>query len=212
MTDLDVEAALKAQRPLKVVATLDDDREVNIAIPRGTRRWERMAATLASQPWAEIRMYDKAGGLMCAPLVREAAAPRPAAGLEDISGGPAGRMIDQAVAERLMRATMDTAMRAFVEVAKVMRTSGSAEVTAALTANRETVSALSRFADDLRRQLADREATIADLEGELAAKLSEPPPAAVEAPKTATERLIDNFASGFFQGQEAGADKAKPAG
>lgn len=207
MTDTDVELALRTTRPIKVVAVLDDDREVTIAIPRGTRRWERMAATLASQAWSEIRMYDKSGGLMAPPIVREAATAR-APGLEDVSGNASDRLVDPIVIERIMRSTMDACLRSFVEVVKVARTSGSAEVTAALQANRETVSAIAGHADDLRRQLSDREATIADLERELAARMAADQPKAIE--QSPTEKLVDRFAEGFFGAQPAPAPAEGP--
>lgn len=208
MTDLDVESALRTTRPHKVVAILDDDREVTIAIPRGTRRWERMAATLASQSWTELRCFDKAGGLMAPPLVRDQAARAPAApGLEELTGGASDRLVDSMLVERLVRTTMDVAMRSFVEVAKVMRSSGSSEVTAALQANRETLNAIGSHADDLRRQLADQAVTIAELERELAVRLANDVPKQIE--QSPTERLVERFASGFIDGAAGGGNSVR---
>lgn len=210
----DVEAALRATRPEKVFAVLDDDREVPVAIPRGSRRWERMAATVNSQPWVELRMCDKSGALLAAPLTRGDDKPAPAPELEDISGTRADRMIDAGVAERLVRFALETAMRSFTEVAKVMRSSGSAEVTAALTANRETVAAAHAMIGDYRGQLEEANQRVRDLESELAARLAEDAKPREPEPKSGIDALVENFAGGFLSASQPTppANGAKVAG
>lgn len=203
MTEPDVAEALRTVRPIKVVALLDDDREVPIAIPRGTRRWERMAATLSSQPWTEVRMYDKSGGLMAAPLVREARPDAPAGALETLPSSAADRLVDPFMVERIVRSTTEANMRAFVEVAKCMRSSGSAEVTAALTVNRETLSALSSMVEGTRDDLAAAQQRIAELEAELAQRLIDDAKPKAEPETSPAERMIERFASGFMDGDQA---------
>jgi hypothetical protein len=210
----DVETALRNGRPFKVTALLDDDREVPVAVPRGPRRWQRMATTVASLPWVELRLMDKAGALLAAPVVRTSTldqAAAPAAELEDLSGSrTAPIMVPVDVITAVVKSTLVSAMQTFTEVARVMRSSGSAEDTAALTANRETVHAVHALAADLREQLEQERARTRELEQELAARLADDqrrPPEEAE-PKSASERLLEQFAGGFLGGAAEGAPKA----
>jgi hypothetical protein len=215
----EVETMLRTVRPLKVVAVLDDDREVPLAIPRGTRRWERLAATIASQPWVELRALDKSGALMAAPLVRSTAAvavAQPAEQLEDVTGTARDRQVDAVLVERLLRMQTETLVRGFTEVVKVARASGAAEVTAALQANRETLAAINGLAADLRDQLDQERGRVRELEAELAERLALEPPPQTEQPKSAVESLVEHFAGGFVAGAgdapKNGHNKAQPAG
>ncbi len=213
--DLDLEEACRVHRPVKVVAVLDDDREVQLAVPRGSRRWERLATVAASQSWCEVRLLDARGALLACVTRQPAERPTEPARLEP---GPASS--EGANLANLARLVMEYSTRSFVEVAKVMRSAGSTEVTAALAANRETSAALQLVIETQRGQIAELQGKVAELEAELGRRLADDvDQAREEARRARAEREaegdggVGSLVKHFLGGAEAAArDKpAKPA-
>jgi hypothetical protein len=162
---------LKRVKPTRVTVVLTDDEHQAVAVPRGGRRWERLAATIERLAWCEVRLQDGRGALLATVLREDAPAD-----LEElatpgaVSGGPTSINAVAAALGSVMSAVVRDVTRhvtaSMQAVVTSMRQEGSKELTAILETHRD-VSAIAfeeRAAAILRADQAEERAAAAEAE------------------------------------------------
>ena len=180
-------AILARVKPVRVALLADDAPLEWLAVPRGTKRWERLIdRTIGDRAWSELRLCDARSSTIevvtAAPTEAPAADDLAAAelGAAAATGDPTARFA--ALLANVVTTTVKTVTESLQDTVRTMRTESRAEQTELLAAHQ----AMARDAFELRAQESallaverDRrlaaEAELAELRAQLGAQTAPDP-------------------------------------